>query len=212
MLQFRHRNAATFMKFRIPIICLMLLLCTMVSCTTYKTYKETRFPDSPMVYSLALKLMDVNWIDQELAHIPLMIEETRQGNLITKVRVEPTGDIRLPGGGADDVAFRWHVESCTATRVDAPYTLSLRLTYIVYPGEITQIIDDGTTKTTLWYTSNGRESYARVLVYRAADGTFTMELKNDIISEECDIEPHHFIRNPSFWQQSLELQLVPEIE
>lgn len=166
-----------------------------------------------MVYPLAVKLMDVNWIDQELARIPLLIEETRKGNRITKVRVEPTGDIRLPGGGAEDVAFRWHVESCNATRVDAPYTLSLRLTYIYYPGEATQIIDNGTTKTTHWYyTSNGRESYARVLVHRAADGTFSMELKSDIISEECDVEPQRYIKNPGVWQQTLDLQLLPCVD
>lgn len=191
------------------ILCLAILCVSMGACTTYMTYRETRLPERPMVYPLAVKLMDVNWIDQELGRIPLLIEETRQGNRITKVRVEPTGDIRLPSCGTDDIAFRWKVESCTAARVDEPYTLSLRLTYVRYPGDCTQIIDNGSTRTTIWYDSYGREAYARVLVHRSAEGAFTMEVKNDIISGSSDFEPQFFIQNPGFWQQSLDLQLQP---
>lgn len=186
-------------------------ISTMVSCTSVLSHKDTILPNRPMVYSMGVRLMDVNWIDQELCRIPLLIEETRQGKRITKVRVEPTGDIRLPGCGTDDIAFRWKVESCTASRADEPYTLSLRLTYVCYPGDCTQIIDNGRARTTICYYSYGREAYARVLVHRTAEGEFSMEVKNDIISGYTDIEPQLFIRNPGFWQQSLYLQLQPYI-
>ena len=180
--------------------------------TQVSTHKTTTFPQRPMVYPLYLKLMDVNWIDQELGRIPLLIEEIREGELITDVRVQPTGDIRLTGLGSDDIAFRWHVESCNATRVDQPYTLVLRLTKCRYPGKKVQTIVSSKTIKTYEFDVYGRETYARVLVQRASDGSFSMSLKNDIISGIEEYSPHHYIQNPGFFQQSLQLQLVPCVE
>lgn len=177
--------------------------------TQVSTYKTTNFPQRPMVYPLYLKLMDVNWIDQELGRIPLLIEEKREGELITDVNVQPMGDIRLPGQGCDDIAFRWYVESCNASRVNQPYTLVLKLTKCRYPGKEVRTIVSSNTITTHEYDVYGREDYARVLVYRAADGSFSMSLKNDIISDIEEYSPQLYIQNPGFFQQSLQLQLVP---
>ena len=190
-------------------LCLAAMGLSSCVWTQVSTHKTTTFPQRPMVYPLYLKLMDVNWIDQELGRIPLLIEEKREGELITDVRVQPMGDIRLPGLGSDDIAFRWHVESCNATRVNQPYTLVLKLTKCRYPGKEVRTIVSSNTITTHEYDVYGREDYARVLVHRAADGSFSMSLKNDIISGIVLYSPHHYIQNPGFFQQSLQLQLVP---
>ena len=172
------------------VLCLSAVGLSSCEWTQVSAHKTTTFPQRPMVYPLSLKLMDVNWIDQELGRIPLLIEEKREGELITDVRVQPMGDIRLPGLGSDDIAFRWHVESCNATRGNQPYTLVLKLTKCRYPGKEVQTIVGRNTITTIEYDVYGQETYARVLVHRAADGSFSMSLKNDIISgigETCSI-------------------------
>lgn len=192
----------------------VLLVCgTLAACTMRHTEKRVALPQCPQVYSLCVKLMDVNWIDEELVRIPLLIEETREGDRITKVRVEPTGDIRFPGKGADeDYAFRWEVVSCDAERADGPYTLVLRLTWCIYPGVLTHVEESKNKTTCVSVDMYGSKAYAKVLVHRAADGTFSMELKNDIISSSAKIAPEVFMTNPDFWQRDLELRLVPVAE
>ncbi len=162
-----------------------------------------------MVYPLELKLMDVNWINQELGRIPLFIEETYNGNQITRVRVEPTGDIRLPHMGKyGDKALRWSVVSCNASRADAPYTLKLNLDLVQYAGKSTQQHTRGDVVTTFDYGIAPASTYNAILeVQRHADATFTFKILHDNISKLTDVEPHHYLQQPAFWQQSLDLQL-----
>ena len=194
-------------------VAVLPVCAAMAACTAWHTEKQVAVPQRPQVYSLSVKLMDVNGIDQELGRIPLLIEETREGGRITKVRVEPTGDIRLPGMGVDgDKAFRWEVVSCDAARADEPYTLTLKLALCTYPGVLTQSAEAKNRTTLVSVGMYGNVAYARVLVHRAADGAFSMELKNDIISSPAKIAPEEFMDNPGFLQRDLVLKLVPMVE
>lgn len=197
------------MKWSKSMGCLVALLGAVASCTSLTYHKETILPNRPMVYSLGVKLMDVNWVNQELCRIPLLIEETRQGNRITKVRVEPTGDIRFPGMGEfNDKACRWTVEACDAERVDAPYTLRLRLSLIKYSGHSEQqLIKGGVKKIFDYGVASGSEWDAVIEVRRSSDSTFTMHIEHDNISKLKDVEPHQYMKNPGCFQQTLDLQL-----
>lgn len=44
-------------------ICFGAFISTMVSCSTNTYHKDTILPNSPMVYSSGVKLMDVNWVN-----------------------------------------------------------------------------------------------------------------------------------------------------
>lgn len=182
-------------------------ISTMVSCTSVLSHKDTILPNRPMVYSMGVRLMDVNWIDQELCRIPLLIEETRQGKRITKVRVEPTGDVRLPGR-FDDKACRWTLESCNAMWVDKPYTLRLRLSLLKYSGHSQQQLAYAGINTTIDYGVSPMGEWDAVIeVHRYADSTFDMQIVSDNISKLQDIEPHQYMKNPGMLQQTLDLQL-----
>lgn len=189
--------------------CLVALCGAVASCTSSTYHKEAILPERPMVYPMSVKLMDVNWVNQELCRIPLLIEETRQGNRITKVRVEPTGDIRFPGMGEfNDKACRWTVEACDAERVDAPYTLRLRLSLMKYSGHSEQqLIKGGVKKIFDYGVASGSEWDAVIEVRRYADSTFDMQIVSDNISKLQDIEPHQYLKNPGMLQQTLDLQL-----
>ena len=189
--------------------CLVGLCGALASCTSSTYHKEVILPERPMVYPMSVKLMDVNWVNQELCRIPLLIEETRQGNRITKVRVEPTGDIRFPGMGEfNDKACRWTVEACDAERVDAPYTLRLRLSLMKYSGHSEQqLIKGGVKKIFDYGVASGSEWDAVIEVHRYADSTFDMQIVSDNISKLQDIEPHQYLKNPGMLQQTLDLQL-----
>ena len=184
------------------------MLCgALGACTTWRTEKTVSLPARPMVYPLAVKLMDVNWVNQELGRIPLLIEETRAGERITGVRVEPTGDIRLPG--MTDSAFRWKLLSCNATRINEPYTMVLQLEWRTYPGVLTHVLEESQRTTSVAVDMYGNAAWARVMVNRAVDGSFSMSIKDDIISggESCSAEV--FIPNPDYFQRDLKLKLVP---
>ena len=190
-------------------VAVLPVCAAMAACTAWHTEKRVAVPQRPQVYSLSVKLMDVNGIDQELGRIPLLIEETREGGRITKVRVEPTGDIRLPGMGVDgDKAFRWEVVSCDAARADEPYTLRVRLFLVKYGGEVRQVFTDGDTAVCWDYGKcPPAEWNADIEVKRGADGMFCMKTLCDNISVLTDIEPQQYMKQPSFLQQSLDLEL-----
>ena len=195
----------------IAILGVVALLCGAVgACTTWRTEKTVSLPARPMVYPLAVKLMDVNWVNQELGRIPLLIEETRAGERITGVRVEPTGDIRLPGMA--DSAFRWKLLSCNATRINEPYTMVLKLEWRTYPGVLTHVLEESQRTTSVAVDMYGNAAWARVMVNRAVDGSFSMSIKDDTISggESCSAEA--FIPNPDYFQRDLKLKLVPMLD
>ena len=195
------------MKRLFAIFSLGACITTTVSCTSVSSHKDTILPNRPMVYSMGVKLMDVNWVDQELGRIPLLIEETRQGKRITKVRIEPTGDVRLPGCYGDK-ACRWTLESCNAEWVDKPYTLRLRLSLIKYSGHYQQQLIKGGIKTIFDYgVSNESEWDAVIEVHRHADSSFAMHIVSDNISMLQDVEPHQYLKNPGPFQQTLDLHL-----
>ncbi len=182
-----------------------------VSCRggVWSTRKELSPIEGPVVYALSIKLMDENWIDQELGRIPLLIEETRDGKNIMRVRVLPSGDIKLPGITRDDIVFRWKLESCDVSRIDDSYTITLVLEYVKLPGNVTQTLHKGDVSTCIYYGDvPAGEVDARMLVHRAADGSFSVVLKNDNISCIADLDARAFIKDPGFVQQSLDLKLV----
>ena len=194
----------------IAILGVVALLCgALGACTTWRTEKTVSLPARPMVYPLAVKLMDVNWVKQELGRIPLLIEETRAGERITGVRVEPTGDIRLPG--MTDSAFRWKLLSCNATRINEPYKLRLRLILERYSGAAKQYITAGGITTYINYGDvPSAEWNADIEVERCADGSFVLRKLCDNISLLSDVEAHRYIKQPDFWQQSLDFELELE--
>ena len=195
----------------IAILGVVALLCgALGACTTWRTEKTVSQPARPMVYPLAVKLMDVNWVNQELGRIPLLIEETRAGERITGVRVEPTGDIRLPGMA--DSAFRWKVLSCNATRINEPYTMVLKLEWRTYPGVLTHVLEESQRTTSVAVDMYGNVAWARVMVNRAVDGSFSMSIKDDTISGGESYSAEVFIPNPDYFQRDLKLKLVPMVD
>lgn len=162
----------------------LLLLGLLLGCATSGTRvtKTTHHPDVPMVYPLGLTMSADKQTAGEALFIPLLVEETRQADRITGVRIAPTGDIRAISPQADEIAFRWKLEACNATTSQAGYTLSLQLTRVIYPCTLTKSTTTPRGTATENLPMFGSRAYARVIVGKSPEGRFSISLHNDCIS------------------------------